>query len=369
MADDEKKDEQKRITRLKRVHVFTCGDYGRKGNWPPERIDRMNSAYSPALEKAKVKKEHVDSGPKHGEITRIWREGQKVYADIANISKELSQDIVDGSYEDRSVEIFLEHATTKEPYWKGLAFLGAAPPQVKGMEPLQFTDQHGAAYLGFASEEDGARYVRMTLDEVDMSDTKKDEKKTPPAPAPVDGSGKAVTMSEDEVIEFREMKAEMKRLATENARLAAASRRATLDGRVESLKRMDGGPRILPKMEARLSALLMSMSNDTSVTFSGDDKAEKTIGQVDLLFSILEDMPPLVRMNNGQPTIGQPPVDTKGGMVTEAMIADQAFTEAKAKFPTPGDQQEAAFSELFEAKVTEAIQAGKLVRRGAARNG
>ncbi len=119
------------------VEVFRAGDYGAKGRWGEEDLDRIAGDYDPALHEAPVTLDHAQRGPALGWVEAIRRVGDRLVARLRLGSDRLLELIRSGAFRKRSVEIYPALRETGRPYLRAVSFLGAAAPEVKGLaDPL-----------------------------------------------------------------------------------------------------------------------------------------------------------------------------------------------------------------------------------------
>lgn len=122
------------------VEVFRAGNYGPKGVYTEEDLDAIAADYDPADHEAPVTFDHEQKGPAHGWVTGVRRLGDRLVATLARISPALFQALKAGAFKKRSVELYRQYARTGRPYLKALSFLGAAPPEVKGLQDPAFAE-------------------------------------------------------------------------------------------------------------------------------------------------------------------------------------------------------------------------------------
>lgn len=124
------------------IDVFRAGDYP-QGHWEIEDLNEMVSNYNVSIFKAPVTLDHAQAGPAMGWVEKIFRSGDVLYAQLSNLTKLFKEKIKTKEYLNRSIEIFeLEYnGEFYWPYFKAVSFLGAAPPQVKGLSEPMFKEK------------------------------------------------------------------------------------------------------------------------------------------------------------------------------------------------------------------------------------
>lgn len=118
------------------LEVFRAGDYGEKGVYTRDTLARIASSYNAGkVLAAAINFDHKQEGPALGWISKVRAEGDRLFVDAERVHPDLFAAMEKGAVLNRSVEIkrSLEEAGG-EPYLVGLAFLGAARPEVKGLE-------------------------------------------------------------------------------------------------------------------------------------------------------------------------------------------------------------------------------------------
>lgn len=119
---------------VERVEIFRAGDYGDKGRYGVEELDQIAGGYCFDEHSAPVTIDHAQSGPAFGWVSKVWREGEKLFASLKQVNRKFWSAVQRGEYKTRSVEVFSANGQMR---LKAVSFLGAAIPHVKGMaEPL-----------------------------------------------------------------------------------------------------------------------------------------------------------------------------------------------------------------------------------------
>jgi hypothetical protein len=202
------------------IEVFRAGDYGPKGIYLPDDLQRIASDYDPARHEAPVTLDHRQDGPAFGWVAALRCVGDVLVARLKDLHESLCEWIRRGAYKKRSIELYRSFAQTGRPYLRAVSFLGACPPEVKGLADPIFR------------EDEGERVV------VEFDDR----------PQPTDGSG-AILLAEssaDTFAEVESLRGEATRLATELEKERTDRRRAELERFCEEARRSG---RVLPAWE------------------------------------------------------------------------------------------------------------------------
>ena len=121
------------------MEVFRAGDYGERGAWTEEQIDRLAADYNAQLHEAPLTLDHAQSGPALGWVRALRRVGDRLVAQVALGPGRVREFLREGGFKKRSVEIQREHPSTGRPYLRAVSLLGAASPAVEGLGPVAFS--------------------------------------------------------------------------------------------------------------------------------------------------------------------------------------------------------------------------------------
>jgi len=129
------------------IEVFRTGDYGPKGAYAPEDLARIAEDYDPAWHEAPVTVDHRQDGPAFGWVAGLRCAGEVLVARLKDVHESLREWIRQGAYKKRSVELYRTFARTGRPYLRAVSFLGACPPEVKGLADPIFREDEGERVL------------------------------------------------------------------------------------------------------------------------------------------------------------------------------------------------------------------------------
>ncbi len=133
------------------IEVFRAGDYGPKGAYDEASLDRLAEDYDPAWHEAPVTLDHQSKGPAFGWVGSLERQGDRLVARLHSLSAELLGLLRDGAYKKRSIELYRQFERTGRPYLRAVSFLGACPPEVKGLADPVFADSGPAVEIAFSA--------------------------------------------------------------------------------------------------------------------------------------------------------------------------------------------------------------------------
>ena len=123
------------------IEIFKAGDYGDRGAWSPEDLDRLAASYNPRLQAAPVVLGHpADDAPAYGWVRGLRRAGASLWAQLEKVDPAFEVLLRAGRFRQRSVALYTHFPPTNGPYLRHLGFLGAAPPAVKALAPVRFVD-------------------------------------------------------------------------------------------------------------------------------------------------------------------------------------------------------------------------------------
>lgn len=144
----ELKDEQsnfagdENLIEIKNVEMFRSGNYGYKGVYTNEDIQAIADSYDKNYIHAPITLDHIMKGQAYGWIERVYAKDGSLFGDWL-VTPETKELIASKKYKERSVEIIREHSMPngkRVNYLRGCSLLGAATPHVKGMKPIEFSD-------------------------------------------------------------------------------------------------------------------------------------------------------------------------------------------------------------------------------------
>lgn len=131
---------------MKLGHTLTGVEIFRAGKWNQDQyttddLDEMVKAFDRVGFQPPVKLGHSTEpgAPAYGWVSKIWRKGEKLLADLAQIPTELYNMIKSGAYRHVSSEIFWQLKRDSQTFprvLKAVALLGAEVPAVGGLKPL-----------------------------------------------------------------------------------------------------------------------------------------------------------------------------------------------------------------------------------------
>ena len=153
---------------MKYFEVFKAGTYP-QGKFTKKEIAQIAKNYDPTFCEAPITIDHQQSGPTYGWVDDVKADGEKLKVSFKEVPKEFEQAVNDGKYKKVSVELY-RNLDGKGAYLKAVSFLGAAMPQVKGLEAIKFMEAESDTYEFEGVNEDNEP---EKFSEQDIEDLKK----------------------------------------------------------------------------------------------------------------------------------------------------------------------------------------------------
>jgi len=137
------------------VDIFRVGNYGDKGNYTPADLDAMVANYNPAEHEAPVVIGHPEhDAPAFGWVATLRRAGDTLQAKLRQVAPQFETAVRQGQFKKRSAAFY---RTARGLALRHLGFLGAMPPEVKGLTDLrlcEFRDNNAFIAIEFEDRMD-----------------------------------------------------------------------------------------------------------------------------------------------------------------------------------------------------------------------
>lgn len=160
-ADAAIKDTQMADFNSQWIEIFRAGDYGEKGEWTESEIDQVVENFSNGDWRAPAVLGHPEhDSPAMGHVAELKRKGPSLMAKFQQVHPALESMVSEGRYPNRSAAFYTD-PQGKGPVLRHVGFLGAVPPEVKGLAPIQFSN---------------TKFISIDFEEETMS--KEEQKKT-----------------------------------------------------------------------------------------------------------------------------------------------------------------------------------------------
>lgn len=288
---------------------------------------------------------------------------ERLEADLDQLAPEFVAAVESGAYRKVSIALFgPQHPANPKPgnyYPRHIGFLGAAPPAVTGLKPVNFAagSDHDLLEIEFAAPPAAAWAVRdlfgrvrdWFIDKFGLEAADKAlpsylvESITPPADSPAYTAPPAVPAKTEEPSmtpeEIKALQERAAKLEAENKALAdsaaAAARNAAFASATEFTAGMVKDGKLLPADAAALTAVLATVGTAAPVEFSAADGQKVTEAPGAVLRRVLSGVKPVMDVSGNSKT---PPADDKRkgshGFAAPTGVdvdPDQAKTYAAAK--------------------------------------
>jgi len=123
------------------IDAFRAGNHGAKGVFTQADIDRVVSNYKPEQHEAPVCVGHPESNaPAYGWVAKVRRVGDVLQFQPHQVEPQFEEMVEAGRFKKRSASFYVDKATGLISGLRHIAFLGAQPPEVKGLKDAQFED-------------------------------------------------------------------------------------------------------------------------------------------------------------------------------------------------------------------------------------
>lgn len=149
---------------MKFFEVFKTGTYP-QGKFTKKDIEQIAKNYDPKFCEAPITIDHQQSGPAYGWVDTVKTEDEKLKVSFKDVPEEFEKEVNAGKYKKVSVELY-RNLEGKGAYLKAVSFLGAATPQVKGLEPIKFMDSEADTYEFETQTEDVQTFTEQEVEEL-----------------------------------------------------------------------------------------------------------------------------------------------------------------------------------------------------------
>ena len=140
------------------IELFAAGDHGDKGKYTAADLDHIVQKYQPAQHEAPVVIGHPATNlPAFGWVSALKREGQSLFGKFKQVQPAFAEMVKNGAFKKRSVALYRKPDGLE---LRHVGFLGAQPPEIKGLADVAFQD-------------DNAEVVEITFQEETTVDEQK----------------------------------------------------------------------------------------------------------------------------------------------------------------------------------------------------
>lgn len=133
------------------LEVFRAGDYKDKGAYSIADLDEMVANYDPKFHEAPVVVGHPqDNKPAYGWVESLKRIGNTLFAKLKDVDEKFEELVQTGKFKKRSISFYRE----PKLMLRHIGFLGAMPPEVKGLVDPVFHDDKAFVLVELSEGED-----------------------------------------------------------------------------------------------------------------------------------------------------------------------------------------------------------------------
>lgn len=308
---------------MKFFEVFKAGKYP-QGKFTKKEIAEIAKNYDPKFCEAPITIDHQQSGPAYGWVDTVKADGDKLKVAFKDVPSEFEKDVNDGKYKKVSVELY-RNLEGKGAYLKAVSFLGAATPQVKGLEPIKFMESESDTYE-FESEDDAEQFTEADIEDLknqvaeleeQVSKYKENNKKM----ETIKSLKEKISALNDEVATFKEKAQGKEKIEKELHDIKVAIKKREFDEFID--KQIDKGT-LVPANKETVLSVLQELDN---VQKFGEDSTVV----IDFK-SFIESLPPQIKF--GETATKDKQADSQNDDVQKFANADEEsleiFKEAKA---------------------------------------
>jgi hypothetical protein len=124
---------------MKPIEILQTGTFhdssGTEQTFTEADLEAIASSYDPTVHEAPVVIGHpINTAPAFGWISRVFKEGEKLFCELKDLVPEFVDAIKSGLYKKRSISLYPDRTI------RHLGFLGAVPPAIKGLADIQFSE-------------------------------------------------------------------------------------------------------------------------------------------------------------------------------------------------------------------------------------
>jgi len=287
------------------IEIFRAGDYRAKGKGLVTREDlaRVVESYDPAYHEAPVTVSaapiqlgHRDDAPAFGWIERLAVRGDLLVAQEKQVDPQFNELRKAGRYKKRSASFYVG-ADGKVSGLRHVAYLGAEPPEVKGLKDVKFED-NGREFIEVNfGEEDQVAAEKTVADQIGDFFREHFGGGTPKTFTESDVTAlvtSAVASAVSAAVEpLRTQIAEQKTQFSERERkITGAELKAGAQAAIARLKEKGKWIPAFDKMGAEL--LFTELAGSTSTVEFGEGDAKKTLTPLQVLENFMEGLPAIV---------------------------------------------------------------------------
>lgn len=321
------------------IEIFRAGDYGAKGNITPADLQRVVRNYDPTYHEAPATIGHpADDKPAYAWIDGLMVDGDKLLAREKQADPKFDEARKAGKFKKRSAAFYCD-ADGNVTGLRHVAWLGAMPPEVKGLQDVAF-DDHGSKFITVDFGEDGqvaagektfaeqfketfaallglgsAPNAPRTFSEADVTRIANEAAVAATKPLQTEITSLQTKLTAQQT-EFTEREKQLAGGEVKQRAVAAAARLKTAGKWVPAFERQG------------LSLVFDELAKVTTTIEFGEGDAKKKVTPLETLVLFLEGLPKIVP--DGRMTLGAVP-GARGNKSTGDPLTDAARARQKEK--------------------------------------
>ena len=141
---------------MKRIHIFKTGthtdSHGQTLTFSEADLTAAVAAYDPNLHQAPIVVGHPKTdNPAYGWVQSLKGDGGNLFATPEQVNTEFSEQVANGAYKKVSASFYPPNSPANPAkgayYLRHVGFLGAEPPAIKGLQPIEFSESDDAVTL------------------------------------------------------------------------------------------------------------------------------------------------------------------------------------------------------------------------------
>ena len=141
---------------MKRIHIFKTGthtdSHGQTLTFSEADLTAAVAAYDPNLHQAPIVVGHPKTdNPAYGWVQSLNGDGGNLFATPEQVNTEFSEQVANGAYKKVSASFYPPNSPANPAkgayYLRHVGFLGAEPPAIKGLQPIEFSESDDAVTL------------------------------------------------------------------------------------------------------------------------------------------------------------------------------------------------------------------------------
>lgn len=369
---------------MKKVHIFKAGTHTSAGgttiDFSEDVLKAAADAYDPKVHEAPIVIGHpADNGPAYGWISGLEFSEGDMYALPDQLEEEFSEMVKTGRFKKVSASFYSPDAPTNPSpgnyYLRHVGFLGAQPPAIKGLKPIEFSEAEEGVIEGhvdfgeleamtvhgvfkrlrewmidrFSREEADSVIRDWDIEDLDIARRMEAEKDAEPAPGFSEQPPKPEDQDMDLQQQINDLQAENQRLKDQSndfserenalkqkeAKIAKGELKAAIQGMADEGK-------VLPADVDQLAEFASNLDNEQVVEFGEADEAKTN--RRDFFLAWLSKQPKRVDFNERSGDENDPDVPADPAQKA-ARITDFMEKRSEAGTPVTYDQALRAVNE------------------------